>query len=823
LIQVKGFFRAKCHNFGGALGAWLSTTLLRGFGYPAYILVLGSLAIGLVYLIPSQIWKKWRIFILTGILVMLFSILLNLAQTQFGSKLPTDATFRWGGALFESFTNGMSNFLGAVGSYLIILATIIVSLLLLTDLRLIELSGLIIVWLMEKIKKVRERPPITPENKDRADREESADRGVQLFPKEESEKKKLKDSPPPLTEKKTVVKQPVKPDENRYKDSSVSNFGEEEADSPVPIQTQSAFSAEELKAALVGNDEEDMPLTLNDRQSFPSETSVKIERPALVDKSGEHILLHDDSGEKSVSVEAVSEISLASANGKSSQLSGGKESGNQTASSAKILDERPCQIPSAENLLPNPPTDTIKNIPRIEIQDTSSRLESKLKEFGIVGKVTSISPGPVVTMYELRLAAGVKVNKILGLIDDLSMALMGRRVRIVAPIPGRDTIGVEVPNRNPEIVYFKDILRCSDYMTSEKPLLLALGKTISGEPFVTSLTSMPHLLIAGATGSGKSVCVNSILGSFLFKYSPQQLRMILIDPKMIELSVYNDIPHLLTPVVTDPKNAVAALKWAVMEMENRYRMLAKYNARNIIDFNVKIEKMRKNEGEVGQELEKLNYIVVVIDEFADLMMTASGDIEESIARLAQMARAVGMHLILATQRPSVNVITGVIKANFPTRIAFQVAQRNDSRTILDMNGAESLLGKGDMLFLPPGKPLPYRIHGAYISTEETEKLVAHWQQYPVHYESIFDELEEENSDNGLMGGERDALFFKAARLVIMHQQGSSSMLQRRLNIGFPRASRIIEQLQQSGIVGPDRGSKVRDVLVDSSYLDMMEQ
>ncbi len=314
------------------------------------------------------------------------------------------------------------------------------------------------------------------------------------------------------------------------------------------------------------------------------------------------------------------------------------------------------------NLLPDLEKNNTK-ISKLEISQTSQKLESKLQEFGVNCKVVAVSPGPIITLYELKLAPGIKVNKVMQLVDDLSLALTGRRVRVIAPIPGKETIGIEVPNTNPEIVFFKEILTSPIFKENKNPLLIALGKNIAGKPFATSLTKMPHLLIAGATGSGKSVCLNSIIASLLFTNTPDDLRLLLIDPKMIEFSIYQDIPHLLTPVVTDPKNAITVLQWAVLEMENRYKMLAKYGSRNIIDFNNKATKIKKEDK--NADIERLNYIVIIIDELADLMMTASADIETSIARLAQMARAVGIHLILATQRPSVNVITGVIKANLP--------------------------------------------------------------------------------------------------------------------------------------------------------------
>ncbi|MCK5327602.1 MAG: DNA translocase FtsK, partial [Candidatus Latescibacteria bacterium] len=371
-------------------------------------------------------------------------------------------------------------------------------------------------------------------------------------------------------------------------------------------------------------------------------------------------------------------------------------------------------------------------------------------------------------------------------------------------------------------VALREIMESEKFVNSPDNIPLALGKTIAGDPFCADLTAMPHLLIAGATGSGKSVCINTLISSILFKSSPEDVRFIMVDPKMLELSMYNDIPHLMTPVVTDPKRASEALRWGVAEMEKRYRIMAQLGVRNIEEYNSRLAVMRselRDDDDPQVTLPApLSYIVVIIDELADLMMVASKDIEDSLARLAQMARAVGIHIIIATQRPSVDVITGVIKANFPTRIAFQVASKVDSRTILDANGAENLLGRGDMLFLPPGMPAPIRIHGAYISSEESERLVRYLKKQRIEAQQveIFDEEGESLSLGDSEG--RDELFDEALELVVRHQQGSTSFLQRRLKIGYARAGRLMDQLESAGIVGAANGSKAREVLADERYL-----
>ena len=485
---------------------------------------------------------------------------------------------------------------------------------------------------------------------------------------------------------------------------------------------------------------------------------------------------------------------------------------------------------SSTYLLPNlklledpPPGDGI--IDRETLFKGAQVLEQSLSNFGVQGKVVQVNPGPVITTYEVAPPPGVKVSKIVGLADDLALVMKAQSIRIQAPIPGKAAVGIEVPNPEPYTVFLKEILESRAFEQSDSKLMLGFGKTASGDPYCADLAKMPHLLIAGATGAGKSGCINALISSILFRCTPEEVRFIMVDPKMLELSIYNDIPHLLAPVVVDPKMASGALKWAVSEMENRYRTMAQFTARNITDFNAKMARLRQEaptEEDRDEIPDALPYIVVVIDELADLMMTAPSDIENSLARLAQMARAVGIHLIIATQRPSVNVITGTIKANFPTRIAFRVASKVDSRTIIDANGGEKLLGRGDMLFLPPGQPEPIRLHGAWIDTEETEQLVAWVRDQGVELDSV--EFEGENSDLSVAENERDARFDEALRLVVIHQQGSASLLQRRMKVGYSRAARLVDELEAAGIVGPPNGSsKGREVLVDENYLEELEE
>jgi S-DNA-T family DNA segregation ATPase FtsK/SpoIIIE len=446
-------------------------------------------------------------------------------------------------------------------------------------------------------------------------------------------------------------------------------------------------------------------------------------------------------------------------------------------------------------------------------------LQAKSGEFGVMGQVAEIHPGPVVTTYEFKPDAGVKYSKIVGLADDLALGLEAESIRIDR-MSGKSSVGIEIPNEVRETISLREILESDAFRRSHSPLTLALGKTVSGDTYVTDLATMPHLLIAGATGTGKSVGLNCIISSILFKTSPDEVRLILIDPKRLELGVYENIPHLLAPVVTDPKMAANVLKWAVGEMEKRIRRLAAQGVRNIQQYN-QIIKAQDAQVEDGEEIKPLHYIVIVIDELADLMMVSSNEVEEAITRLAQMARAVGIHLILATQRPSVDVITGLIKANFPSRISFRVSARVDSRTILDSIGAEQLLGRGDMLFLPPGSARLLRVHGAYVSEHEIARVTEFLRQTGA---PIFDETvgKPEKPQDALEPDDRDELFDEAVRFVVSSGQASTSMLQRRFRIGFSRAGRLIDIMERDGIIGPADGSRPREILVPADYYTQVD-
>jgi len=459
------------------------------------------------------------------------------------------------------------------------------------------------------------------------------------------------------------------------------------------------------------------------------------------------------------------------------------------------------------------------------IRESSGKLEKKLLEYGVKGNVVNELPGPVVTRYEFEPGEGIKISKIANLSDDLALAMKALSVRIVAPVPGKSVVGLEIPNQHREKVYLRQILESEQFSASSSKLTLALGKDIAGTPYITDLAKMPHLLLAGTTGSGKSVSVNTIICSILFNSLAEEVKFIMIDPKMLELGIYNDIPHLLAPVVVDPKEAANALRWATQEMGNRYRALAEKGVRNIDQYNQLIHS-EGGQRAVSEALPKqtvhshLPYIVVVIDEFADLMIMSGREVETLLIRLAQMARAVGIHLIIATQRPSVDVVTGLIKANFSCRISFRVSSKIDSRTILDTNGAERLLGQGDMLFLPPNSSELIRLHGSFITEAEINRLVKYLlnQGKAQYNEAILTfTADEVKSENGSSDEEYDDLYDKAVDLVLRTRQASISMVQRRLRIGYNRAARMVEIMEREGVVSKPQGSKPREVLVGSDY------
>jgi DNA segregation ATPase FtsK/SpoIIIE, S-DNA-T family len=488
-----------------------------------------------------------------------------------------------------------------------------------------------------------------------------------------------------------------------------------------------------------------------------------------------------------------------------------------TLPSTDLLNEAPARNPYDEQ----------------ELKDTAGRIKSKFEEFNVLGNVVQINPGPVVTTFEFKPEAGIKYSRITTLNEDLCLGLQAESI-LIERIPGKPTVGIEVPNKHRELIALRQMLESDEFAQSHSRMTIPLGKDINGRIRMAALDSMPHLLIAGSTGSGKSVMINSMIMSILYKSTPDEVRLIMVDPKRLELGLYADIPHLLTPVITDPKKATNALRNAVLEMERRLRLLAEYGVRNIEQFNKKVRRMREEppslfaDDPAQEEVKLLPYILILIDELADLMMIEGRNVEESVTRLAQMARAVGMHLVLATQRPSVDVITGLIKANFPARLSFRVATRVDSRTILDVMGAEHLLGKGDMLFLPPGSSRLTRLHGAFVTENEINRVVEFWKEQAVpEYDQSYliappTEDEEVAGESEALDGEQDPLYEEAVRLVLQMGKASTSTLQRHLRLGYGRAARILDMMQRDGIIGPPDGSKPREVLKRPDWLREVE-
>ncbi len=752
------------NNLIGRYGAYVSYKIFVAVGFTSYAIVLFMITAGLVILLHKKLRLLFAPALFLSVTGIFLPLLAALTVTIGEDNTRVEPAFRYGGILGGMVAHYMVTYLGRAGTFLVAAGSILISLVLTTNIKPSTFIEFLIAVLKPFVKMLAALlkmliPETKPSN-----------------PRTRKKAAELKDS----AEEPAVMPEPeIAGDDN-------------------PFLTP------------VGDEEEDVPA---DKSDTPE--------PTINYKKAED---EDDLGRDS----------------------GDYGDGNDYADIDKKLDTIPYKYTTPGPELLALPEQTDVSESRDEMLEQAKRIVESLRHFNIDAEVKQITPGPIVTRYEITLAPGIKVGRVTGLSNDLTMALRARGgIRIIAPIPGKAAIGIEVPNKNRSIVYFREIAESDAFAGTDLPLVLAIGKNTSGDPVVADLAKMPHLLIAGSTGSGKSVCIHSILTSILMKASPYDVRIILVDPKVVELSIYNSIPHLLTPVITDTKRAASSLKWAVKEMESRYRKLAGMAVRDIYQYNKKADEMieaaRINDSEptdmTEEEIarkkadlpEHMPFIVIVIDEFADLMVVAANEIEEPIARLAQMARAVGIHLILATQRPSADVITGLIKANFPSRIAFKVMQASNSRIILDESGADKLLGMGDMLFLQAGKPESFRMHGAYISNEECHRIInfiaTHSEGEP---EKISEEMfgDDENDTDNVLGlrnpNERDVLFFEAARLVVRHSQGSVSLLQRRLKIGYARAARLIDQLELAGIVTPYDGSKAREVLVDDIYIDQLE-
>jgi S-DNA-T family DNA segregation ATPase FtsK/SpoIIIE len=799
--------RTAVGNWIGPLGANLANTLYQSFGYIALFVPVAFFAAAYWLIRYARIRFSW--FKTAGLVVILLS-LAGLLSVIDSSK---QSSFHWGGWIGHLLVYGegfgLAKFLHVVGATIVLLLTLITGLMMATPLSLVGL----LMQLSEKeqqagiLATIRERYNVWQQNRQLLKQELAAQEARER--KEARAKDDIKINQPDAKAKgQTPEVKAVEAD----KKSSLSDvlspalskaravLSRDKNDNGLAMSAQAPGTAPAKTPALprdedeledaAENDEwaddaESQDLTQGQRTVLEMVSGVSVKRPEIVEEkpAPKPLMLVKDTLPTTVEY----------------------------------------KLPSTDVLVPPAPRSEIADE---ELKERAIQLAEKCREFNVSGQVKQISPGPVVTTFEFKPDPGVKYSRITGLVDDLCLGLKAESIRIDR-IPGKSTVGIEVPNIKRQTIRLREVIESSKFIESPSKLTLALGKTIDGSNYVADLTKMPHLLIAGATGAGKSVALNSILVSLLYKATPDEVKMILVDPKRLELGLYADIPHLLTPIVTDAKRASYSLRWAVSEMENRYKHLATFGVRNIDQYNHEVATNAPHLTAInnGEPPEPLPYIVVVIDELADLMMVAARDVEESITRLAQMARAVGIHLVLATQRPSVDVITGLIKANFPSRISFRVSSKVDSRTIIDSNGAEALLGQGDMLFLPPGTSRLVRVHGAYVDEKEVKRICDHARlQGNPSYDNkiVMSEKEAEGEELGVEG-RRDEKYEEAVRIVIEMGRASTSVLQRRLRIGYGRAASIIDMMYREGIVGPEDSSKPRQVLVKADFLERLDQ
>ena len=811
--------RTTVGNWIGPLGANLANTLYQSFGYIALFVPVAFFVLAYWLIRYARIRFSW--FKTAGLVVILLS-LAGLLSVIDSSK---QTSFHWGGLIGHLLVYGegfgLAQFLHTVGATIVLLLTLITVLMMATPLSLVGL----LMQLSEKeqqagiLATIRERYKVWQQNRQLLKQE--------LAEQEARERKEAR------AKDDIKITQPDLKAKDQSSNVKAANVVEAEKKTSLTDVLSPALSkARASVAAALSRDKSDAANGLAMNAQAPGTAPAKTTAPSASPRDDDElddVAENDDWGDDA----------------ESQSLSQGQRTVLEMVSGVsvkrpEVVEEKPAPKPltlvketlpaTVEYKLPN--TDVlVPPAPRSEIADEELKeraiqLAEKCREFNVSGQVKQISPGPVVTTFEFKPDPGVKYSRITGLVDDLCLGLKAESIRIDR-IPGKSTVGIEVPNVKRQTIRLREVIESSKFIESPSKLTLALGKTIDGSNYIADLTKMPHLLIAGATGAGKSVALNSILVSLLYKATPDEVKMILVDPKRLELGLYSDIPHLLTPIVTDAKRASYSLRWAVSEMENRYKHLATFGVRNIDQYNHEVATNAPHLTAInnGELPEPLPYIVVVIDELADLMMVAARDVEESITRLAQMARAVGIHLVLATQRPSVDVITGLIKANFPSRISFRVSSKVDSRTIIDSNGAEALLGQGDMLFLPPGTSRLVRVHGAYVDEKEVKRICDHArvQGKPAYDNKIV--MSEKEAEGEEMGSDarRDEKYGEAVRIVIEMGRASTSVLQRRLRIGYGRAASIIDMMYREGIVGPEDGSKPRQVLVKADFLERLDQ
>lgn len=755
-------------GFGGTLGASASAFLMESFGAGAYLVPF--LLFGVTAFLVSNKHNRiayWK----SGAAVICFLILCGLFE------LISDA----GGTVGGSLADILSPALGVAGTYVILIIMMIIGIVIITGRS-----------VLKGVKKQSDRAYSHAKESNTRRREASARRREERrTAREEKELEQAK------AEKKTASKRKDRHVEGVSFDTTLSGRSPE----------MKEMKADELKT--------DIPSAVQPNTKDTQELVINRTQPEMAAQP-------DDLPDPFDTDSAVESLEDLKAPAKRSRKKAGADAiAQETASVAQAVSENEVK----KETYHTPPFSLLTRGKKgggdsdRHLRETAGKLQDTLHSFGVNVTVTNVSCGPSVTRYELQPEQGVKVSKIVGLADDIKLNLAAADIRIEAPIPGKAAVGIEVPNKENSAVMLRDLLESTEFKNSASHVSFAVGRDIAGRCVVADIAKMPHLLIAGATGSGKSVCINTLIMSILYKASPDQVRLIMVDPKVVELSVYNGIPHLMIPVVTDPKKAAGALNWAVAEMTRRYQAFAEHQVRDMKGYNEKVSQLEPDEN--GNKPDTMPQIVIIVDELADLMMVAPGEVEESICRLAQLARAAGIHLVLATQRPSVNVITGLIKANMPSRIAFSVSSGVDSRTIIDMNGAEKLLGKGDMLFYPSGYQKPVRVQGAFVSDKEVQKVTDYLKDHngdAAYSQEVVEHMNSSAAGGNMMSGsdsasERDAYFVDAGKLIIDKEKASIGMLQRMFKIGFNRAARIMDQLYEAGVVGPEEGTKPRKVLM----------
>ena len=755
-------------GFGGTLGASASAFLMESFGAGAYLVPF--LLFGVTAFLVSNKHNRiayWK----SGAAVICFLILCGLFE------LISDA----GGTVGGSLAVILSPALGVAGTYVILIIMMIIGIVIITGRS-----------VLKGVKKQSDRAYSHAKESNTRRREASARRREERrTAREEKELEQAK------AEKKTASKRKDRHVEGVSFDTTLSGRSPE----------MKEMKADELKT--------DIPSAVQPNTKDTQDLVINRTQPEMAAQP-------DDLPDPFDTDSAVESLAESKALAKRSRKKAGADAiAQETASVAQAVSENEVKNETYHT----PPFSLLTRGKKgggdsdTHLRETAGKLQDTLHSFGVNVTVTNVSCGPSVTRYELQPEQGVKVSKIVGLADDIKLNLAAADIRIEAPIPGKAAVGIEVPNKENSAVMLRDLLESTEFKNSASNVSFAVGRDIAGRCVVADIAKMPHLLIAGATGSGKSVCINTLIMSILYKASPDQVRLIMVDPKVVELSVYNGIPHLMIPVVTDPKKAAGALNWAVAEMTRRYQAFAEHQVRDMKGYNEKVSQMEPDEN--GNKPDTMPQIVIIVDELADLMMVAPGEVEESICRLAQLARAAGIHLVLATQRPSVNVITGLIKANMPSRIAFSVSSGVDSRTIIDMNGAEKLLGKGDMLFYPSGYQKPVRVQGAFVSDKEVQKVTDYLKDHngdAAYSQEVVEHMNSSAAGGNMMSGsdsasERDAYFVDAGKLIIDKEKASIGMLQRMFKIGFNRAARIMDQLCEAGVVGPEEGTKPRKVLM----------